>query len=274
MQTSVKAKKMKKRKLFQLVAIVTALTLGILMIWQPNSAYAYSGTCPNGNGLFVLYYGFIQPPASEDSTLKTIMSKQPNFVIFGDGLQDRGDIPNYVHQNNGRAIQYIPLNYGKEASDVVDTKITTAMKAGYDGIFFDETDAAKADWNALRVQKVRQFGATKLVVVNPGVASPPSSVFDYADIVSVENQYNQKLPSYPGIKSWRWLAVQGDPANQAAPSAEEAFNRRKIFQKDGGFWYYSSNQQATGATHINLPPWYEKFADLVKDQASLNCSTP
>lgn len=89
---------MKKRKLFQLVAIVTALTLGILMIWQPNSAYAYSGTCPNGNGLFVLYYGFIQPPASEDSTLKTIMSKQPNFVIFGDGLQDRGDIPNYVHQ--------------------------------------------------------------------------------------------------------------------------------------------------------------------------------
>jgi len=265
---------MKKRKLLQLVAIVTALTLGILISWQPNFAYAYSGTYPNGNGLFVLYYEFIQLPASEDSTLKTIMSKQPNFVIFGNGLQDRGDIPCYVHQNNGRAIQYIPLNYGNEASDVVDTKITTAMKAGYDGIFFDETDATKAEWNAARAQKVREFGTTKLVVVNPGVASPPSSVFDYADIVSVENQYNQKLPSYPGIKSWRWLAVQGDPANQAAPSAEEAFNRRTIFQKNGGFWYYSSNQQEMGATHIKLPPWYEKFADLVKDQASLNCSTP
>jgi predicted membrane protein len=54
---------MKKRKLLQLVAIVTALTLGIMMIWQPNYAYASTGTCPSGNGLFVLYYGYINMPA-------------------------------------------------------------------------------------------------------------------------------------------------------------------------------------------------------------------
>lgn len=265
---------MKKPKLLQLVAIVIALILGIFISWQPNYAYASTGTCPSGNGLFVLYYGYINMPASEDSILKTIMSKQPNFVIFGNGLQDRGDIPCFVHQNNGRAIQYIPLNYGKEAPDVVNTKITTAMKAGYDGVFFDETDATKASWNAARASLVRQFGATKLVIVNPGIASPPDSVFDYADIVSVENQYDKMLPSYPGIKSWRWLAVQGDPANQAASSAQEALNRRTIFQKNGGFWYYSSAQQATGSTHINLPPWYQEFADLVKKQPGANCTTP
>lgn len=269
---------MKKRNQFQFLAIATALILGILIISQLNSAYATTATCPNGNGLFVLYYGGIENPASKDSILKTIMSKQPNFVIFGDKLQNRKDIPSYVHQNNGRAIQYIRLNYGKEPSNVVDTKIDTAMKAGYDGIFFDETDTdpAKASWNAARTSKVRQ--AKKLVIVNPGVASPPRSVFDYADIVSVENKFDQRLPSYPHIQSWRWLAVQGDPADEAAPSAKEAFNRRTIFQKNGGFWYYSSNQKKSkdathkDATHIYLPSWYKEFADLVKSQAGQNCS--
>lgn len=262
---------MKKHKLLQLVAIATAFAIAIIMIWQPKYALS-TETCPDGNGLYVLYYGYINTPASQDPTLQTIMSKQPDFVIFGNGLQNRNDIPEYVNQNNGNAIQYIPLNYGNAASNDVDAKITTAMEAGYDGVFFDETDVTKASWNAARAQKVRQFGATNLVIFNPGIASPPASIFNYADIVSVENQYNQKLPSYPGVKSSRWLAVQGDPANQAASSAQDAFNRRTTFQQNGGFWYYSSAQQATGATHINLPPWYEQFADLVNNQPSPNCN--
>ncbi|MBW4631798.1 MAG: spherulation-specific family 4 protein [Iphinoe sp. HA4291-MV1] len=264
---------MKTRTLLPLVAFVTALILGIMMIWQPASAYAYSGSCPDGNGLFVLYYGSISNPASEDSILKTITSKQPNFIIFGDTLEGRSDIPSYVHQSHGRAIQYIRLNSGNEPSDVVDAKITQAMNAGYDGVFFDETDPTKISWNTERAQKVRTFGKSKLVLVNPGIASPPSSVFDYADIVSVENQYNQKLPSDPSIASWRWLAVQGDPAKQAASDAKEALNRRKTFQSLGGFWYYSSNYATTGATHIELPPWYETFADLVEEQPGPKCST-
>lgn len=265
---------MKKRRLIPLFAFFITLGLVFLEAWQPPRALAqYSGTCPSGNGLFVLYYGYIQNPASGDSTLQTIMSKQPNFVIFGSGLEARSDIPTYVHQNSGRAIQYIPLGYGNNSSTDIDAKVTTAMNAGYDGVFFDETDANKYDWNTARAAHVRSYGSSKLVIVNPGVASPPQSVFDYADIVSVENQYNQALPSSTGIASWRWLAVQGDPASQAAPSASEAENRTTTFRNNGGFWYYSSDYAATGATHIYLSSWYGTFADWVKSQSAPSCSS-
>jgi hypothetical protein len=102
------------------------------------------------------------------------------------------------------------------------------------------------------------------------IASPPKSVFDYADIVSVKNQYKQAVPSYPGIASWRWLAVQGDPADLAPRSAQDAKNRTATYRNNGGFWYYSSNYAAKGATHIYLPPWYATFADWVKGQPRPN----
>jgi hypothetical protein len=200
------------------------------------------------------------------------MSKQPNFIIFGSGLQSRSDIPSYVHQNGGLALQYIPLGYGDNSIAEIDAQVTTAINAGYDGVFFDETDPDDYNWNIARAAHVHNSGALKLVVINPGTASPPNSVFDYADIVSVENKYNQALPSYPGIASWRWLAVQGDPAKLAPSSAEDAQNRTATFRSNGGFWYYSSNYATTGATHINLPPWYATFADWVKSQPGPSCS--
>ncbi len=209
---------MKRSTLLRLVAFVAGMSLALLVTLPPRHALAqYGGRCPVGNGLFVLYYGYVQNPASGDSTLQTIMSKQPNFIIFGSGLQSRSDIPSYVHQNGGLALQYIPLGYGDNSIAEIDAQVTTAINAGYDGVFFDETDPDDYNWNIARAAHVHNSGALKLVVINPGTASPPNSVFDYADIVSVENKYNQALPSYPGIASWRWLAVQGDPA-KLAPS--------------------------------------------------------
>jgi hypothetical protein len=228
--------------------------------------------CPfrtgNGNGLFVLYYGYIAAPASGDLNLQTIMSKQPHFVVFGKGLEARRDIPTYVHQKGGLAIQYIPLGYGNNSISYLRTTTTMAMYSGYDGVFFDETNPNTYDWNAARAAYVRAYSGSKskLVIFNPGDI-PPRSMFDYADVVCVENKYNQKLPSYPNIYASRWMAVQGDPANIAASSAQEAINRTIAFRQNGGFWYYSTNYKQTGATHIELPTWYGTFADWVKSQS-------
>jgi hypothetical protein len=231
--------------------------------------------CPpafnKGNGLFVLYYGYIADPASGDLILQTIMSKQPHFVVFGDGLAARSDIPAYVHQKGGLAIQYIPLGYGKNLIADVRNTTAAAMSSGYDGVFFDETNPNTDDWNAARAKEVRAYGSSKLVIFNPGVI-PPSLMFNYADIVCVENKYNQKLPSYSNILPSRWMAVQGDPANLAASSAQDAINRTIAFRQNGGFWYYSTNYKKPGATHIELPSWYETFADWVKSQ-SRPCSS-
>src|SRR5689334_13185617 len=100
-------------------------------------------TCPGGNGLFVLYYGDVQNPASGDSIVQTIVSGQPNFTIFGDGLQARSDIPTYLHGSGLRALMYIPMNYGSPIFDI-DARIDIAMQSGYDGIFFDETSTSSS----------------------------------------------------------------------------------------------------------------------------------
>jgi len=232
--------------------------------------------CPAGNGLFVLYYGAVQNPASADATMQTIESEQPGLVVFGDGpgaQRSRGDIPSYVHQYGGKALMYVALGYGANDPTTVDGYVTDAMNAGYDGIFFDEaaTDSATYQWNSDRAAHVKSFGASKLVVMNPGTVPPDASMFDYADIVSVENQYTQQLPATWGIPSWRWLAVQGDPASAAATSAADAESRLTTFRSNGGYWYYSSAYASSGATAISLPSWYTTFATWARGQVSPAC---
>jgi Spherulation-specific family 4 len=211
--------------------------------------------CPEGNGLFVLYYG--------DPMDARVVSAAPNFVVLGDGLEGRTDVPPHYHQSGIRAIAYLPTGY---AQNDIDARIRTAMQSGFDGIFFDEVlDTAHA-YNAARYALVKTFGASKLVIANPGTASVDPQLFDATDIVCVENQWDQTL-SPAGMPAWRWLAVQGDPANIAADSAQTAESRLAMFRSGGGFWYYSAPYAQSGATHILLPDWLQTFATDVRGGA-------
>ncbi len=239
------------------------------------SAVVSQTACPAGNGLFTLYYGYIQNPASTDTTLQAIVRAKPNFVVVGDGLAARSDIPGYLHQSGIRAIQYLPLNYGAASATSVDAGIDTAMQAGYDGMFFDQASTASgvAAYQSARAARVRSYGATKLVIMDPGLVPPDASMFNYADIVSVENGYNQQLPASWGIPAWRWLSVQGDPASQAASSAPVSESRLLTFRGNGGFWYYSSAYASSGATAIALPSWYADFSTWTVQQPGPSCSS-
>jgi hypothetical protein len=310
------------------VARSAALIAAIVLTWPVLGAEAAApradgpGTfhrnltpsCPTGNGLFVLYYGSIDKPPKDDpdkieGPLKIILSKQPNFIIFGNGLEDRGDIPYRVHKaSSSKAIAYIPMGGGTVHPDIIDGRINKAMEMGYDGVFFDEVSYHKHSWNSDRATRVRYSDPTKLVIMNPGVNptyfTPDDRanfrmLFDYADIVSVENKYAvgmqipidlnrdnmggldpypiivSKLP-YPDVRPWRWLAVQGDPGGEpryaAAKSAEEAARRASIFRAHGGFWYYSSDHDPSlTPTHTKLPSWYEQFADTMKARGGPVC---
>ena len=208
--------------------------------------------CPQGNGLFVLYYG--------DPIDSRILSAAPNFVVLGDGLEGRTDVPPYFHAASIRAIAYLPTGYGQND---IDARIRTAMQSGYDGIFFDEVLDTAYAYNAARYALVKSFGAGKLVIANPGTASVDPQLFDATDIVCVENQWNQPLAP-AGMPAWRWLAVQGDPANIAADSAQTAESRLATLRAAGGFWYYSAPYAASGATHVTLPDWLQTFAADVR----------
>ena len=184
-------------------------------------------------------------------------------MVLGDGLEARTDVPPYYHASGIRAIAYLPTGY---AQNDLDARIRTAMQSGFDGIFFDEVlDTAHA-YNAARYALVKSFGASKLVIANPGTASVDPALFDATDIVCVENQWNQAL-SPAGMPAWRWLAVQGDPANIAADSAQTAETRLAMFRSAGGFWYYSAPYAASGATHVLLPDWLQTFASDVRGGA-------
>jgi hypothetical protein len=254
-----------------------------------------TGTCPAGNGLFVLYYG----DAPISSEMPTLRAARPNFVV---AANNDPAAPDYYHFDDPvnrtsptgiKALAYIPMNYGRQnecagqntanssctnvscngCDDCVpiQDRIATAMNAGYDGVFFDETDSTLAAYNGACYAAVKQANPGRLVIVNPGVSDPDSRIFDAADIVSVENQYIDNLAAY-GQPSWRWLAVQGDPGSsnpqpyevppQSLIDTETRFN---TFRSNGGFWYYSAEP------HWQLEPWFTDFANWAKQQGNAPC---
>lgn len=258
-------------------------------------AQALSSTCPAGNGLFVLYYG----DAPNSSEMPTLRAARPNFVV---AANNDPAAPDYYHFDDPanrtgptgiKALAYIPMNYGREnecagqsnpnsscsntscngCDDCVpiQDRITTAMNAGYDGVFFDETDSDLSAYNVACYNAVKQSYPGRLVIVNPGVSDPNSSIFDAADIVSVENEYINALGSY-NQPSWRWLAVQGDPGTdtpqpyQVPPqSLSDTESRFNTFRSNGGFWYYSAEP------HWQLEPWFTQFASWAKQQGDAPC---
>jgi hypothetical protein len=255
-----------------------------------------SATCPNGNGLFVLYYG----DAPISSEMPALRAARPNFVVAANGDPAA---PDHFHFDNPAArtgptgikvLAYIPMNYRKENECAgnstrnttctnlscsgcdcvpIQQRISNAIAAGYDGVFFDEAEheSPAASYNSACYSAVKQGNPNRLVILNPGVAAPNPGIFDAADIVSVENQYIANVAAY-GKESWRWLAVQGDPgspphdAHELPPqSAEEAMTRLGDFRENGGFWYYSAEP------HWALEPWFSAFATSAKAAGDVPC---
>ncbi len=247
-------------------------------------------TCPSGNGLYTLYYG------TSDTDIAAIRAARPNFVVVAN---ESTEWPDKYHFDNPvertgetgiKVIAYIPMNYAmaNRCSDVtpnttctnlscksscddclpIQTRIANAMSRNYDGVFFDETNSTYNAYNAACYQAVKAHGAGKLVIANPGSVPQTASLFDAADIVSVENKYNVKLPSFPGVGPERWLAIQGDPASEAATSLADAQDRLNAFRANGGFWYYSASP------HWQVPSWFGPFATWVEAQANVSCEAP
>lgn len=226
---------------------------------------------------------------------------QPNFVIIANEFKLSSEIVNIFHKTEGKFLPVKVLSYVimtdehceklRPAKDV-DTNTDAAMATGYDGMFFDCT---RQDidiypnihaWNAERVAVARKHG-NKLIIMNPGEALVDSRVFDYADIVSVENQYNVPPTAFVKMKEvepsrsekmeiapWRWLAVKGDPSKEAAHTSNEAIERLKTFRNNGGFWYYSSayKDNKDSATATEVPDWLYDFANQAK--ALVDCPCP
>ena len=257
-----------------------------------------TSSCPTGNGLFVLYYG----DAPNSSEMPTLRAARPNFVV---AANNDPAAPDYYHFDDPaarsgptgiKALAYIPMNYARpnecvgqntppnsdctnlSCSDINDCsscipiqdRITTALNAGYDGVFFDETESTLSAYNTACYNAVKQTNPGRLVIVNPGVGDPDASIFDAADIVSVENQYVASLGAY-NQPSWRWLAVQGDPGTNPQPyevppqDLSDTETRFNTFRANGGFWYYSAEP------HWQLEPWFSQFASWAKQQGDAPC---
>lgn len=264
--------------------------------------------CPSGtSGLFVLYYGPLVDPLDEGEqrTRETIRKSRPNFVVVADVYYNNSRVPDYFHAEGGKAtgirvLAYIATGGGAVNVSRVVGRIDDAMAAGFDGVFFDEvsnkTDPDVVEYYSTIAREVRHFGPGNLVIFNPGTHTVNGSLFEQADIVSVENNTDVEHPTKPPdfsappvisppakgkIEAWRLLAVQGDPAAIAAPSAKEALKRLDDFRrKAGGFWYYSPNDRLKNSTpdekhpqstHTELPDWFDEFASAVNKKGGPTC---
>lgn len=253
--------------------------------------------CPEGNGLFVLYYGTFEATQEKREIRKIIRDAKPNLLVLADVYYNDPRLPDYYHFDGDgkptgiRVIMYIATGGGKMNVNKVLARIEDAMAAGYDGIFFDEVsnarDAGTVYFYSKISQEVKRYGPENLVIFNPGTHTVNAGLFNQADIVSVENNTNDpniiKPPDFSAppvvvpkpqepIEQWRWLAVQGHPASIAADTAGEAKIRLETFRKSGGFWYYSPPKSISQeSTHYEFPLWFEEYAKSVKALGDVPC---
>ena len=236
----------------------------------PKSQPAIATTfCPKGSkGFFILYYG-------EDFTIfNRIRQLQPDFVILPELSKQQlkngylQKIYDAFHHNATaadpaiRSVIYAHTHRSAAKPKDIDSFVRKALKVGYEGIFFDDVEADSYDYNYARAKVVKDYDKSRIVIMNPGLVIQNKSMFDYADIVSVENRWFDPLPVWADIQPYRWLAVQGDPSGETDPQVqipttnEQAIARLIEFRsgkhKSGegghGFWYYSS-----GPHHWQLP---------------------
>lgn len=272
----------------------------------------YMPVVPKGNGAFALCYGEslskfekirearpnfavvghfdIEPGGSLDSKKAAQVRCVLNGRSPAEGEKETGRTTN----NTGiKTLYYVSNTCGKDTLicskedrkkrakaplEYIKQQVKGAMDLGYDGIFFDVTDKPEDDFN--RYKNMADYAHSfknKLVIVNPGMSEESvCSMFKYADIVSVENKWNRKVPDCSGmnIASWRWLSVQGDPAGEddnpdsATPSDfETAKDRLDKFRKFGGFWYYTPAKSNTDCDHCTVPDFLKKLLDEAGKQS-------
>jgi hypothetical protein len=222
--------------------------------------------CPEGSkGFFVLYYG------TAVNEFRLIRELHPDFVIGDVAAGDiaQGNLASFYNQMHDlssglpsvRSILYKSTKENDKPSSAnpaeVDAYVKKALSIGYEGIFFDDIDASRHEYNYARAKVVKDFDRSRIVIMNPGVVVTDKRIFDYADIVSVENKWFEVLPLWNDIKPYRWLAVQGDPGNETGsnyipPSTLNEAMRRLIEFRSGkhnniqggkGFWYYTSGDR-------------------------------
>lgn len=249
--------------------------------------------CPKGSkGFFVLYYG------TDAAEFGAIRKLQPDFVITAELSEEQlqqGYLEKFYHYTHDkspgtppvRTICYVATMRDGNRIDgaEVDKLVARALAVGYEGIFFDEIDPALHDYNYPRAQLVKKSGNNKIVIMNPGQVVTDRKIFEYADIVSVENEWFKVLPQWSGIAPYRWLSVQGDPGDMAGndlyeppKELDKAMNRLKEFrsgkhaavQGGKGFWYYTS-----GVHHWELPVFgLDHFRNAITQLKGSNDACP
>ncbi len=208
-----------------------------------------------GESFFVAWYG---DPAAAPREAARVRDARPAFVVVGAGLHARPEVPAFFRAGAVRTVAYVATAWGRRDASDVAREAACAGASGYDGVFFDEIDPAADGFNRAAAAAARA-GSDRIVVMNTGRAAVPDALFDVADVVSVENQWDRAL-SPAGLPPWRWMAVQGDPAALAAPSLDVALARLAAFRAAGGGWYYSGPWAPEGSTHWRLADWLEDFA--------------
>jgi hypothetical protein len=258
--------------------------------------------CPNGNSFFVLYYGNPLEDKSDGKTVdgERIRDLKPNFVVLAEDLYNQPTVPGFFHFDKDgksteiRVLTYIATGYGNGNLKKLFARIEDAMSANYDGVFFDEVEdeatsespnqSALVEYYSSLGKKVKSYGNDNLVIFNPGEKTIQAWLFNWADIVSVENNgikeglFDKPHGTVSGVvfPVWRWLAIQGDPSEYAAKDLKEAGDRLKSFRKNKGLWFYSppfkdTDKNKSESSHWILPDWLEKFAGDAKKE-SVSCS--
>ena len=257
---------------------------------------------PKENGYFVLYYGDGENEEQLEKHFKPIRETKPAFVIVGffgkkptepvdikqakqvicylRGGSAKECVANPVFAGTPTSIKTLYYVTANQEDSMISSQIKSVMDIGYDGIFFDETNRQTEDSQNTRYKNFANTvhaAGNKIVIVNPGDSGESvCRMFEYADIVSVENHWNKEVTKCNGIEKWQWLAVQGDPSKEEGSYAQppkdddsdKAINRLRCFRKNGGFWYFTTGWDGNKPVHWRLPKFLEQLALEAKKEST------
>jgi hypothetical protein len=215
------------------------------------------------------FHGHSDPAVSAIKVLKYVPTNYSRSKAPGCPVYD--DTPHSLCDN---APSSGPPNCGPLS---IQTRIARVLAAGYDGVFFDETQTPEASVGYVQdcARIVKENDPNKLVIVNPGSFPEDLNVFnDDIDILALEGDTVNDVISdaritQTGIPALRWLGIQEGFATNGAQAATTGAQ----FRWRGGYWFYST-QQYSLLPPQSSPDWLTQLTNWGDNGGRPDCGAP
>jgi hypothetical protein len=277
---------------WKVISLKQAFAVGTLWCVSNPDASAQLVSCRQKIAMVYYEYHYDHPAYSEyDGVRNTILAAKPDILIdntpgglYGPGNSNSGCIPSYYTPHGIEVYSYITGGYEGTTRDPDTTslaknllRIDAIAADGATGVFLDEVSGTLNSAKRAYIQAIfdRCIAKRLKLILNTGVSTFDTWLFDRCDYIMTDEQYAGRPPSVSELYAIdRVIVITGGVTIQAA--AEE--NTRLAESHSFGFYYpsYDGDYRVWGSW---LPAYFESIkqapvlvssgnTDIIKGQST------